>query len=67
MGFSNRLESIYPLRILFAYLHHFTKAPFANHFQQIECIDGQRLVPYWSVVDFEVKRASAGGSDVPLI
>jgi hypothetical protein len=45
VGFSDRLESVDTLRVLFANLHDLSERTFPNHFEQVERVDRQGLMP----------------------
>lgn len=45
VGFANRFESVDALGILLANLHHLSKGPFPNHFEEVERVDGESFMP----------------------
>jgi hypothetical protein len=45
VGFPDRLESVDTLRVLFANLHDLSKGAFSDHFEQVERVDCQGLMP----------------------
>ena len=45
VGFADRLECIDPLGVLFTNLHDLSEGTFSNHFEQVERIDRQGLMP----------------------
>jgi len=55
VGFSDRLESVYPLGVFFPHLHHLSKRALANHFEKIESLDREGHVPGWLEIDLEVE------------
>ena len=64
---ADRLERVYPLRVLLADLHDLAERAFANHLEQLELLDREGLVARRLEVDFEVERARARSRVVPLI
>ena len=45
IGFPDRLESVDTLRVLFANLHDLSKGTLPDHFEQVERVDRQGLMP----------------------
>lgn len=45
VGFPYRLESVDTLRVLFANLHDLSKGTLPDHFEQVERVDRQGLMP----------------------
>ena len=56
IGFSDRLESVYPLGVFLPHLHHLSKRTLADNFEKIESIDGEGHVPGWLEINLEVER-----------
>lgn len=67
MRFSDGLERVYPLGVLFPHLHDFAKTPFPDYFEEIESFNGERFISEWFEVNLQVEGAGAGRSCVPLI
>ena len=55
VGFSDRLESVYPLSVFLPHLHHLSKRTLADHFEEIKGIDREGHVPGWLEIDLEVE------------
>ena len=55
VGFSDRLESVYPLGVFLPHLHHLSKRSLADHFEKIESIDREGYVPGRFEINLEVE------------
>jgi len=55
VGFSNGLESVYPLSVFLPDLHHFSKRTLADDFEKIESIDCEGHIPGRLEIDLEVE------------
>lgn len=67
VGFSDRLESVYPLSVLLPHLHHFSKRTLADHFEKVEGVDGEGHIPGRLEIDLEVEGTRTGGRSIPLV
>ena len=54
---ANGLERVYALRVLLADLHDLAERALADDLEQVELLDGERLVPGRLEVDLEMERA----------
>ena len=55
VGFSDRLESVYPLSVFLPHLHHLSKRTLADNLEKIESIDCEGHVPGWLEINLEVE------------
>jgi hypothetical protein len=55
VGFPDRLESVDTLRVLFANLHDLSEGTFPDHFEQVERVDCQGLMPSRLIGDGKVE------------
>ena len=67
VGFSDRLESVYPLSVLLPHLHHLSKRTLADDFEKIESVDREGHVPGWLEIDLEVEGTRTGSGGIPLV
>jgi hypothetical protein len=67
MRFPYSFESIDTLCVLFPDLHDLSETALADDLEQIERIDGQRVVATGLEVDFEMEGARSSCSCVPLV
>ena len=67
VSFANGLEGVNALGVFLADLHNFSKGSFPNHFEQVERIDSQGLMPSGLVRDREVEGSRSGCCGVPLV
>ena len=64
---ADRLEGVYPVRVLLPDLHHFPERALPDDLEEVELLDREPLVTRRLEVDLEVERARARGRGVPLI
>jgi hypothetical protein len=55
VGFPDRLESVDTLRVFFANLHDLSEGTFPDHFEQVERVDRQGLMPSRLIGDGEME------------
>ena len=67
VGFSDRLESVYPLSVFLPDLHHLSKRTLADHFEKIKGIDREGDIPGWLEVNLEMERTRTGSGGIPLV
>ena len=64
---ADRLEGVYPVRVLLPDLHHLPERALPDDLEEVELLDREPLVARRLEVDLEVERARACGRGVPLI
>lgn len=67
VGFSDGLESVYPLSVFLPNLHHLSERALSDHLEKIESIDREGHVPGWLEIDLEVEGTRTGGGGIPLV